>query len=135
MSSELRFKYTYRMEGHHTTGNADTALYGELPGVSEEFRNTVTARPEIPHREVEQLLTVIGTTLLTSATVARIIKAYLDSKRTKITISAGDKAVTYEGPKLKDPTAMIERSIDSLAREANTETVLIRAERLPELEK
>ncbi len=131
---EVAFHYIYRMEGHETLGGIDPSFYWTLPGWKEEYVNSRTGVPELPRPDIEQLITVIGTAILSSSVVATAITAWLQSRRRKITISVDgtSKKVEYEGPNIKKDLQSIEAAIDKLVEESNTRQIQIIAQYLPD---
>lgn len=134
-SEEMELSWSYRMEGHFTVGGVDAGFYHALPNSQETFLSP-SGRPEIPRPGIEQVLTVIGSAILSSSVLASAIKAYLASRRTKIRISVEpDKLeVEYEGPNLKESEETIKNSIDHLIlrNRQRTRTVSVVAVRIPE---
>lgn len=131
MNKELSIKYSYRMEGHFTISGDDTGFYSSLPNTQENYLNTQSGRREIPGPDMGQLITVLGSAVLSSTVLANAIKACLEYRKTKISISieGAKKTLTFEGPNLKKSQAEIEKLIESLSDEAGTGRMTIRAER------
>ncbi len=132
MSNEITVAYGYRMEGHYAAGKVDAAFYRQLPGAKEDYRNTRTGRPEMPRPDVTQLITVIGSAVLSSSVLAAAVKSWLQGRRTKITISVSgsDAKVVYEGPNFKEDRRAIEKVIDKLSRDGNGRTLQVSAEHM-----
>jgi len=135
MSDEIRVEYAYRMEGHHAVGVVDAAFFRHLPNVDERYINPQTGQPEIPRPDIVQILSVVGTALLSSTVLATAIKAYLQSRRTKVRIAVdaadGDKiSVEYEGPNLKDSQEAIKKAIDHLVEKADRRSLRLTATRI-----
>jgi hypothetical protein len=118
MSDEIRVEYAYRMEGHYAVGDVDPEFYRSLPNVDEHYRNPQTGRPEIPRPDIVQILSVVGTAPLSSTVLTTTIKAYLQSRRTKVRIAIGELSVEYEGPNFKDSEEAIKSAIDHLVQKA-----------------
>ena len=135
MEKKIRFNYAYSMEGHFAIHDVDAHFYRELPGIKQEYIGTNTGRPEIPRPDMMQLITVVGTTLLSSATLGSIIIEYLKSKRTeiKISIEGNDKrTVTYIGQNVKEDLSTIVATVDKLAQSSPNGSLRIEANLLPE---
>ena len=135
MSDEIRVEYSYWMEGHETVGDIDTEFYRGLPNVDERYINRQTGQPEIPRPDIVQLLSVMGTALLSSTVLATAIKAYLQSRRTKVRIAIEkDKlSIEYEGPNLKDSEEAIKRAIDHLVEKADRRCLRLTATRIVQI--
>lgn len=135
MSDEIRVEFAYRMEGHHTVGDVDAAFYKHFPNVDESFINPQTGQPEIPRPDIVQILSVVGTALLSSTVLAATIKAYLQTKCTKVRIALEqDKlSIEYEGPNLKDSEEAIKRAVDHLVEKADRRSLCITAKRIARL--
>lgn len=131
MERQLYFEYSYRMEGHVAVGEVDTAFYKTLTGVEETYVNPETGQPEIPLPSFEQVLTVVGKTLISSASIASCIQAWLKSHRTKISISVfqGCK-IEFEGPTLDKSIESITRMIDTMSAQEETGEFRISADHL-----
>ncbi|MFA4902499.1 MAG: hypothetical protein WC600_07110 [Desulfobaccales bacterium] len=132
MSDEIRVEYGYRMEGHYVIGNVDTEFYRHLPSVDERYINPQTGRPEIPHPDLVQILSVVGAALLSSTVLATAIKAYLQTRRTKVRIVVENEKVSieYEGPNLKDSEEAIKSAIDLLVEKADRHPLRLTATRI-----
>ena len=132
MESQLNVQYRHRLEGHFAVGNVDTEFYKTLTGVREVYINPETGEPEIPLPSTEQVLTVIGTTSLSSARVASLIRLWLHSRRAKITISVfRGRKIEFEGPNLDRDVESIKEMIDKVVDEESTREVSIHAEHIP----
>jgi len=136
---KIHLTYAYKMEGHFPTGPyiLDLDFYRSLPDVKEIYKSSVTGRLEIPRPDVVQLLTIIGTTALSSTVLAKAIKAWLENRQTKITVVASntERKVTFEGPNLKKSLKEIKELLELLTVESNTGELHIRAEQVEESEK
>jgi hypothetical protein len=137
MENKISFRYSYRMKGHDTLNGIDGSFYYRLPEHDVIHENSKTGKVELSRPDIEQLITVIGTAVLSSSAVAATIKAWLDSRKCKITISIDgtNKKVEYEGPKIKQNLAAIKMMIDQLAEDAAGKSLRITAEHLPENQK
>jgi hypothetical protein len=118
------------MEGHHTVSGDDTAFYRSLPNTTEVYRNTRTDMPEVPRPDTEQLITVLGSGVLSSTVLAAATKAWLGCKKTKIEIvfEGSKKSFTFEGPNLEKSQAEIERLISKLSEEPGSNSLTPNAE-------
>ncbi|HLG65530.1 MAG TPA: hypothetical protein VKY19_26635 [Ktedonosporobacter sp.] len=134
MGKNVRFKYSYSTRGHDTLYGIDPQFYHELPNHDVEFYDSGTGRAGIPRPGVEQVITVVGSALLSSSVVATAIKAWLDSRKRKITLSldGSKKTLVYEGPNIKEDAATIQKMIDKLAKESGNDAIRITVECLPE---
>lgn len=137
MENKIPFRYSYRMQGHDTLYGIDGSFYSHLPEHDVTYQNSRTGKSEISRPDIEQLITVIGTAVLSSSAVAATIKAWLDSRKCKITISidGSTKKLEYEGPKIKQNVAAIQQLIDKFAEDLGGKTLLITAEHLREDQK
>lgn len=135
MSEEIHVEYAYRMEGHHAVGGVDTEFYRHLPNVDERYINPQTGRPEIPRPDLVQILSVMGTALLSSTVLATAIKAYLQSRRTKVRIAVEEDklSIEYEGPNLKDSEETIKKAIDHLVEKADRRPLHLTAIRIVQI--
>lgn len=135
MSDEIRIEYAYRIEGHHADGDVDAAFYRHLPNVDERYINPQTGQPEIPRPDIVQILSVVGTALLSSTVLATAIKAYLQSRRTKVRIAVEEDklSIEYEGPNLKDSEEVIKRAIDHLVEKADHRPLRLTATRIVQI--
>lgn len=133
MYDEIRVEYAYRMEGHDAVGDVDPEFYRSLPNVDEGYRNPQTGQPEIPRPDIVQILSVVGTALLSSTVLAATIKAYLQSRRTKVRIAIGELSVEYEGPNFKDSEEAIKRAIDHLVQKADRRPLRLTATKIVQI--
>jgi len=133
MSYEIRVEYAYRMEGHHAVGDVDPEFYRSLPNVDERYRNPQTGRQETPRPDIGQILSVVGTALLSSTVLATTIKAYLQSRRTKVRIAIGELSVEYEGPNFKDSEEAIKSAIDHLVQKADGRLLRLTATKIVQI--
>lgn len=132
-STDITLSWGYRMEGHYTVANVDAGFFRSLPNADEQFSNPKTGLVEIPRPDAVQVLSVVGTAILSSSVLAVAIKAYLSSRRTKIRIGVSNNKIEieYEGPSLKDSEEDITRSLDSLIERTQARSFQIEALRLP----
>jgi hypothetical protein len=124
MSSELTVIFSYSHESHSYAEGVDTAFYSMLPNVKYQYSAIVPSKParmemalpriEQPRKGMEQIIQVLGTTVLTSTALAGIIKAYLEYKTTKLKIEIGATKVEFEGPSLSESTEQIESILENL---------------------
>lgn len=123
MEKTIHFHYGYRMEGHYAIANIDPFFYETLPTTKEEYFNTETGESETPPPDdTEQLITVVGSVLASSAIIASLIKAWLETRKCKITISIDgkDKKVIFEGPNNEKSIELIQAMIEGLAIESKS---------------
>jgi hypothetical protein len=134
MTDEFRAEFVYRLEGHSATGGADPFFYRTLPNVDNKYVNTKTGKPELPRQDTVQLITVLGSALLSSTLLATAIKAWLMSRRVKISVSVEGKKekVTFEGPNLKKTIPQIEELINVLRSRAGKEAIRLDAQHIAE---
>ena len=80
-------------------------------------------------RGVEDALSCIGFALLSSATLAAAIKAYIESRKCKITvtISRTGKKLEYEGSNFSEDANTIEAMIDKLIEESGGNSLSLHA--------
>ena len=74
------------------------------------------------------------TAILSSSVLASFIRYWLLSRRSKITISVGDRKVEYEGPNIKQDEATIQAMIEQLLQEEKGQELSIDCKLLPEEE-
>jgi len=131
MDSQFEIQYSHRLKGHFPVQEIDTEFYKTL-NPREAFHNPETGFPEPPIPSTDQDLTVVGTAVLSSAFVAKCIKAWLDKNATKITIadSRARQNVQFEGPNINETADSIKRIIDDLVQTENTHHIRIRALRI-----
>lgn len=129
MDKNVHLRFVYIIEGSVAAGGIDTYFYSHLPNVETEVTDTITGRPVTDIPPIEQTIKVTGSTTASSATVARIIRDYLQSRerKIKIAIEGTDKHVVYKGPNLKADTTEIEEKIDKLNSEAGMGYLVITA--------
>lgn len=128
MERQIYFEYSYRMEGHVAMGEVDTSFYKTLVGVEEMYMNSETGEPEIPLPNFEQVLAVVGKTLISSKSLAGCIEAWLKSHRTNITISVfRGRKIEFEGPNIDRSVESITEMIDTLSAEEKTSEFRISA--------
>ena len=76
-----------------------------------------------PQKKVDlvQIIVVISSGILSSTTIATVIKAWLDSRKTRLTIQIdGDrKILTYEGHHLNRDTPTIQTLVERLSEKTN----------------
>ncbi len=120
--------------GHTVPYNPDYEFYSQLPGVKEttEYVPRINS-PQVHHYPADVWVT-LGTALLSSATVAKIIHAWLQSRRRTITIevSKSGKKVVYKGPNIRQDTAAIQAMIDKLSDESDENGLEISAVNISE---
>jgi len=82
-----------------------------------------------PTFNVGQILDCVGVAILSSQALAGIVKAWLQSRRTKVVISdPGSPAqIVYEDPNLKDGLREIVQSIEQLRAQAGSNKLTISA--------
>lgn len=119
MEKKIQLSFTYIIEGHVAAGNIDTYFHSQLPNVEAQVIDTHTGRPVTDIPPVEQAVRVMGSTSVSSATLAGIIREYLQSRghKIKISIAGTNKHIVYEGPNLQADAAEIEAMIDRLVDE------------------
>lgn len=129
MESLLQVEYSYRMKGHFAVDEVDTGFYKTLVGVQERYIDPETGQPTLPLPSIDQVLNVIGTTLLSSESVAGSVKAWLDTHETRITISVlySDHRIEFEGPNLEKGEESIKEMIDKMVAEENRIQITIYA--------
>src|SRR5437763_6495680 len=100
MESRFQITYSHRLLGHFPINDIDIDFYKTLTGVEESYIATETGLPEKPIPSMDQVLTVIGTTALNSKSIAAIVKAWLEKRSTRITISDSQahRKIEFEGP-------------------------------------
>ena len=74
-----------------------------------------------------EIIVYAGSALLSSATVADAIKAWVEGRRRKIVISIADKKLEYEGPNLPHDLEVIERMIERLSTDTQSKEFTISA--------
>jgi len=130
----LEVSYSYQMQGHDTLYNADVDFYRSIPAFKEEYREPhkdtfgrVSWKPAVPAPDVLAALIASGTAILSSTGLATAIKAYLRSRRTKISLKdlGSEIEVAYEGPNLKESISDIEAALETMSKHID-----IRAEKL-----
>ena len=128
MERQLYVEYSYRMEGHFALGEVDTAFYKTLSGAQETYRNPETREPEVPIPSFEQVVEVVGKTLISSADIASCINAWLKSRSTKIAMSVFQgHQIEFEGPNLNKNVESITEMIDIMSIQENTNEFRISA--------
>jgi hypothetical protein len=78
-----------------------------------------------------EIIVYAGSALLSSATVAAALKAWVDGRRRKIVISIADKKLEYEGPNLPHDLEMIEGMIERLSTDTTSKEFTISAPSQP----
>src|SRR5436190_596204 len=81
-----------------------------------------------PQKKVDlvQIMVVIGSGILSSTTIATVVKAWLDSRKTRlrIQIDGESKKLEYEGLYLRQEVSTIQAILETLDEEAHdTESV------------
>lgn len=129
MGKNIHLRFVYVIEGAVASGNIDTYFYSHFPHVETQVIDKNTGRPVTDIPPVEQAVKVAGSTTVSSALAAGIIRDYLQSRERKITIAIEgiDKQVKYEGPNLKAGVTEIEEMIDKLNSEARGGYLVITA--------
>lgn len=130
MTKEFEVWYSFRMKGHYAIFGADAPFYHSLPNREEKYWNSETGRPEIPRPDTEQLITVLGSAVLSSTALAGAIKAWLEFNKTRITISleGSKKTIKFEGPNLKASVTEIEHLINALSDETGAKSLNLHAQ-------
>jgi galactitol-specific phosphotransferase system IIB component len=82
----------------------------------------------LPQKKVDlvQIIVVIGSGILSSTTIATVVKAWLDSRKTRLTIQIDGetKKLEYEGLYLSQEVSTIQAILETLGEEThNTESV------------
>lgn len=129
MESSLQVRYSHQLLGHFPVDDVDTDFYSTLTGVEETYVATATGLPDKPIPSVDQVITVVGTTVLTSESIAAIVKAWLEKRSTTITISdpQARRKIELKGPKLEASIESIKEMIDALVAAEDTSHIGIRA--------
>jgi hypothetical protein len=127
MEKKIHLLFTYIIEGHVAAGNIDTYFYSHLPNVETQVVDMNTGRPVTDIPPIEQTITVTGSTFVSPATIAVIIRDYLQSRSRKIKLSVvgTNKHIEYEGPNLMADAAEIEATINRLASEGGEDDIEI----------
>jgi hypothetical protein len=73
-----------------------------------------------------QIIVVIGSGILSSSALATVVKAWLDNRKTKLTIQieGNKKTVEYEGHHLNQDTATIQSVLDVLSKNTTVATAV-----------
>jgi hypothetical protein len=143
MESNFAIEIAYRMEGHDTLGWHDTDFYRTLPNYRETYRERVRdeitgnfTSHEIPQPRRSgafEIISVVGSALLSSSVLATLIKAWLQSSRTKITITqtSSKTELTFEGPDLRESEETIQSLLESMRDKSPVNRLRVLAEHLP----
>ena len=86
MEKNVKLCFIYIVEGHVAAENVDTHFYTYLPNVETEVADLHTG-----HR----------VSMASGATLAAIIRDYLQHRKSKIVIYGTNKHVQYDGPSLQ----------------------------------
>lgn len=131
MARHLQVEYSHRMKDPFSVEEVDTAYYKTLADVQEKYVNPATGRLENPIPTVDQVLSVTGTTVLSSSSLAKGIKAWLNTHESKITLSIlyTDREIEFEGPNLSQSVASIKDMIEAMVTEENASQIRIHAVR------
>src|SRR6266446_1898298 len=118
METSFEVHTNYQMGGHATLDGHDIRFYWSIPNYRETYLEEKRGQsrwvPAVPRPDMVSLLSVTGSAVLSSTVLAAAIKAWLQSRRTKITITAtrsktqSKTQVTYEGPHLNDSVSEIQ---------------------------
>ena len=127
-----KLHFTYIVEGPVAVGNVDTYFYWHIPVVQTEVLDLYSGRPVTGIPSAEQAISVTGSSLVPCATLAAIVKDYLQNRKSRIVIEGTDKQVEYKGPKLKTKIEEIENMIYSLTRDSGENGLIIMAYHLSE---
>jgi predicted esterase YcpF (UPF0227 family) len=76
-----------------------------------------------------EIVTYVGSALLSSAAVASVIKAWLASRRRKIRITVVGGSLEYEGPNLKKDAEEIAAMIDKLVQKSGDTSLTVNVEK------
>lgn len=120
------------MGGHDTLYRQDPGFYHSLPNYNETARDE-KGHAIAPAPDIFSLLSFAGSAVLSSTVLATAIKAWLQSRRVKITIetSENNKTVTFEGPNLKDSVPDIQAIIKTFeSSDGTTQHLYLIAERM-----
>src|SRR5262249_37576300 len=103
MEIRLDVHVSFQMVGHTTLYAADVAFYRSLPNYTETARDAGSAgsdRIVVPRPNMWDFLQFTGGAVLSSTVLATAIKAWLQSHKTKITVTETKSMtkITYEGP-------------------------------------
>ena len=127
-----KLHFTYIVEGPVAVGNVDTYFYWHIPIVQTEVLDLYSGRTVTDIPSAEQAISVTGSSLVPCATLAAIVKDYLQNRKSRIVIEGTDKQVEYKGPKLKTKIEEIENMIYRLTRDSCENGLIIMAYHLSE---
>ena len=132
MEQKTKLHFTYVVEGPVAVGNVDTYFYSNISVVQTEVIDLHIGRPITSIPPTEQSIRVTGSSIVSCATLAGIIKKYLQNRKSRIVIEGTDQQVEYKGPELKTKIEEIEKMIYSLTRDSGENGLLIMAYRWSE---
>lgn len=132
MQKETKLRFAYVVQGQVAAGNVDTYFYSYLPNVQTEVTDLHTGRRATEIPSLDQAVSVTGSSIASGATLAAIIRYYLQGRKSRIVIEGTNKHFEYQGPDLKTDTAEIEAVIYTLMEDSGEDSLIIMSYHLPE---
>lgn len=132
MQKETKLRFVYIVEGCVAARDVDTYFYSCLPKVETEVTDLHTGRRVTDIPRLDQSISVTGRSTLLGATLAAVIKDYLQERKSRIVIEGTNKHFEYEGPNLQTDTSEIEAVIYNLTKDSGTDSLIIMSYHLPE---
>jgi len=122
MARDIDVSWGYREGSDH-----DFYFYKSLPGAQESW-STSDRQPPLGG-DFGQVLIFVGGAALSSTTLAAAIKAYIEGRKRKITVSITgiDRRIEYEGPNFSEDAKTIEAMIDKLVEETERNDLTLHA--------
>jgi len=131
MEKEIKLRFIYVVEGQVAAEDVDTYFYTYLPDVETEVADLHTGHRVTDIPSLHQSIRITGSSITSSATLAAIIRDYLQHRKSKIVICGSNKQVQYEGPSLQTDNAEIAVVINSLTDDCGEDGLTIMSFHLP----
>ncbi len=137
MAKDISFHYD-SSEKTYSYGDRNREFFGQFPNVRESQHPAYKNKSIYLGGDSWNYFVYAGGALLSSATMAAAVKAWIEGRRRKIVIEIDgtNKKVEYEGPDFPHDVKEIEAMIDKLAEDSVHDSLRIRAteerEQLPE---
>jgi hypothetical protein len=131
MPKDITVHYSYS-ELKIGLGIADRDFFKQFSNLKEVVRSSDGR--SVPKGDVGNYLIFAGSAVLSSATFAAAVKAWIEGRRRKIVVTVGDKKIEYEGPNLSRDIKEIEGMMDKLAEEDPRGSLLVRAVEMSEVD-
>ena len=134
MEKNVKLRFIYIVEEHVAAEDVDTYFYTYLPNVETEVADLHTGHRITDIPSLGQSIRISGSSIASCATLAAIIRNYLQHRKSRIVIYGTNKHVQYEGPSLQTDNAEIAVVLNSLMEDCGDDGLTIMSFHLPHIE-